>query len=97
MTEGFVYIVMYGYTYGMQCREFFDTLDEANAFALNEWKRLSDKEKEERYCYVGRISADALDRYFTQCFEQCYFCEDYFNSKTYKQQKDLILTKGIQC
>ena len=111
MTEERVaYVVKYGYTDDRQYRDFFNTLEEANAFALNEWEHHSAKEKEERYCYVVKITTDDLGTYEQELpvltlddgatwsyFTQCHYCKEYFNSKAYEQQKDLILTKDIQC
>lgn len=76
-------------------QDVFDTLDEANKFALDSWNHLTNSEKRGTHIYVcfvteKDLSEDAIDEETGEidwiCFGSCDMTPDCFDSEEYEKQ-----------
>ena len=76
-------------------QDVFDTIDEANKFALDSWNHLTNYEKKRTHIYVCFVTEedladDARDeetgKIDWRCFDRCDMTPDCFDSEEYEKQ-----------
>ena len=83
-------------------QDVFDTIDEANKFALDSWNHLTNYEKKGTHIYVCFVTEKDLADYARdeetgeidwRCFDRCDMTPDCFDSEEYDYEDDLDLNE----